>query len=455
MKYFRTANPLSLSLLSAFILLIMGGQPVFASEGGGHVEPFASPLLWLMTILVIAVVGKVGAQLLHQSTVLGELLVGVIAGNVLVHYSDVAVLLANFDLLDKPAQLAAYNLDMTKFEQHKMLVGFINNLGQLGVLFLMFMVGLENHVKEMIKVGFAALKVAIVGVVLPMLLGFAIAYVAIPNVGFVVAMFLGACLCATSVGITARVIKDLGLSNLAESKIILGAAVIDDVLGLLVLAMATSIATTQTLDMTAFYLLIKVAIFFALTLTLAPKLFHLIMPTLSGFLNSRLILSLIVCFVWSVISAQIGLAMIVGAFLAGLLLDDEYFTDHEELHHVVGPLESVLAPIFFVLMGFQVKLSVFFDPQNLVLLTLITVVALIGKVAAGYVVDKKHNRLAIGLGMIPRGEVGLIFVAVGKNLGVFDDKLFGAVVGMIIISTLVTPIFLSRSLSNARAECAN
>jgi Kef-type K+ transport system membrane component KefB len=290
-------------------------------------------------------------------------------------------------------------------------------------------------------------------------------------------IFIGATLCATSVGITARVLKDLGRLQTRESRIILGAAVIDDVLGLLLLAVVAgaikAAATGAQLSLLGVTIIAAKALVFligaiAIGHYLVPQVFHR-----ASHLESRgvlLALAIAFCFLLAWAASLVGLAPIVGAFAAGLVLDEAHFESFRDrgehrLDELLKPVSALLVPIFFVLMGLKVDLRAFARPELLGFAAVLTLAAIVGKqVCSLAVLEGRINRLAIGLGMIPRGEVGLIFAGIGATLvlpdaqGVSEPVIgaatFGAVVMMVIITTLVTPPALKWSLQRSPSAAA-
>ncbi|HEY8145197.1 MAG TPA: cation:proton antiporter [Kofleriaceae bacterium] len=404
--------------------------------GAEHVDPIASVVLHCAIVLVAAKLGGEIAVRLRQPAVLGELLAGVVMGN-LVWFDRIAA---------DPA---------------------IDLLARLGVLILLFEVGLESTVKQMLQVGLAAFLVAVVGVVAPFALGWGVGALLVPELGPYVHAFLGATLSATSVGITARVLKDLGAAQRDEARIILGAAVIDDVLGLVVLAVVSGaiVAAGQgsSLSVADVGLILGKATLFlvgslALGVVLAPHLFHL-----ASRLRARGVLLAVgvsVCFLFSWLASAIGLAAIVGAFAAGLILEDVHTRDFARrgehgLEDLLEPISSLLVPFFFVLMGMRTDLAAFADPEVLGLAGALTAAAILGKQACSLAVwGRPVDRLSIGIGMIPRGEVGLIFANIGLTLTlggrpVISPALYSAVVVMVIVTTIVTPPALTWSLARS------
>jgi Kef-type K+ transport system membrane component KefB len=435
--------------LVALILISTGcfftlAPAVYPAVGGGEGHALQPSVLVGIAVMLIAakLAGEVFERL-GQPAVLGELTAGIVLGNlVILGFSGVEPLKSN----DTIAALA-----------------------ELGVIILLFEVGLESDLKEMIEVGWSSLLVAVLGVIAPFLLGWGVSVYFIPEQATLGHIFIGATLCATSVGITARVFKDLGKLTTREARIILGAAVLDDVLGLLILAVvAGAIRAAGTGATLAMMDIALIAIKSLLFLVLAIAVGHLLMPRLlrgAGRFESRgvlLTLAISFCLVLAWAAAKVGLAPIVGAFAAGLVLDDVHYKPREGrvergLGDLLQPVSTVLVPIFFVQMGLKVDLRLFGQMGILGFALILTVAAVIGKqICSLGVVERGVDRLTVGLGMIPRGEVGLIFAGIGASLmlptttgtlaPVINSATFGAVVIMVIITTLVTPFALKWSL---------
>src|SRR6267378_7309875 len=437
-------------------------SPESASSAAGDahgLQPMV--LVGLACILVAAKLGGEFFERMGQPAVLGELVGGIMVGNlVLFGFTGAEPLKTN---------------------------EIISSLAEIGVIILLFEVGLESDLKEMMAVGWSSLLVAVLGVIAPFFLGWAVAAYFIPDEPRLVHIFIGATLCATSVGITARVFKDLGKLATREARIILGAAVIDDVLGLMILAVVAgaikATATGAALSVIDVSLIAARALIFLIG---AIALGHFVMPRLlrgAGRLESRgvlLTLAVSFCLFLSWVAAKFGLAPIVGAFAAGLVLDEVHYKPagarkERELEELLHPVSAVLVPIFFVLMGMKVDLRFFASGSasgqpawggaqlNLLGFALVlTLAAILGKqVCSAGVFERGTNRLAIGLGMIPRGAVGLIFAGIGatlmlpKSSGISEPVIgpttFGAILIMVIITTLVTPPALKWSLSRKGA----
>ncbi len=410
----------------------------FIASAGVHGDPIAPVVLALALILVAAKIGGDLARRIGQPAVLGELAFGVLIGN---------LSLAGFDGLEPIKQ-----------------DGTISMLASLGVLILLFEVGLESTISQMLKVGLSAFIVATLGVIAPFVLGWGVSAWLMPEHSIYLHIFIGATLCATSVGITARVFKDLDRSQSNEARVILGAAVIDDVMGLVILSAVTGLIVAAdrggafTLG-TILWPLGKALVFLAGSLILGAALTPKLFSFASRLKTSGVLLAtgLAFCFVLSWLANAIELAPIVGAFAAGLILEKAhyaYFAERgeHELEELIHPIASFLVPIFFVLMGMRTDLKSFAQPGVLGLAAALTIAAIIGKqVCSLGVIGKGVDRLTVGLGMIPRGEVGLIFANIGLGLKVggehiVDASSFSAIVVMVIVTTMVTPPALKWSL---------
>lgn len=427
-------RPIRATLLLPALLLL--GAPAFAA-GDAH-GAFGPLLVGLAAILVAAKVGGDLAARVGQPPVLGELLAGVLLGNV---------------ALTGWTGLEFIGTDPT-----------LAMLAELGVVVLLFQVGLESTVRQMLSVGLAATLVATLGVVAPFGLGYLVARWMLPAEEVYTHLFVGATLCATSVGITARVLRDLGESKSPEAGVILGAAVVDDVMGLVILAAVTSmIASAEagtSVDVAAIGWIVAKAVLFlggaiALGAALAPTIFRVgLKLKATGVL---LAFSLAFCFLVAWTGSWLGLAPIVGAFAAGLVLEGAHYQDfvargEHQLEELIEPVATFLLPVFFVRMGMGVDLTVFLDPNIMGTALLLTAAAMLGKQACALgVLGRGMRSLAVGIGMIPRGEVGLIFASVGASMTLHGHKvvspaLFSAIVVMVILTTVVTPPALTWSL---------
>ena len=424
-----------------------------------HGTPIAGVLLAIVVIVLAARIGGSIFESLGQPSVLGELVVGVLLGNLaLTGFTGLEFLRVDWPLDGK--------LHLADIEHCAGIV--IDALARIGVLLLMFQVGLENSVTRMRRVGVSACFVATLGVIAPFLIGWGSAHLLLPDAGWPVHVFLGAALCATSVGITARVFEDLGRSDSAESQIVLGAAVIDDVLALIVLSVVQALITSSGSPDAAnglgalVVITVKAGGFLLLAIVLGPWLSRQLFHTASLLHGRGLLIctALTICFGFSWASSVAGLAPLVGAFAAGLILESTQYrelSEHGEqpLHELLRPLTDFITPIFFVMTGFRVDLSSFADASVLGLTAILSFVAIAGKLVCGLGVRADTaNRLAVGLGMIPRGEVGLIFAGIGLSLTVNGEPLFApstyaALVATVMVTTLATPPLLMWSLNRS------
>lgn len=427
--------------LTPIAFLAAGSEP--ASHGG----PVVPVLLGLVLILAAAKLGGEVFERIGQPAVLGELIFGMVLGNLgLLGFGGLDFGGLNFLRADPGLEI----------------------LAQLGVILLLFQVGLESNVGEMLSVGWSSLLVAILGVIAPFFLGWGVSAWLLPEEETLAHVFIGATLCATSVGITARVLKDLGKLAARESKIILGAAVIDDVLGLVILSVVVgTISATNTggtLDTLDTLLIIgKAAAFLVGSILIGGWLSHRVFR-LAGFFRIQgmlLMLALAACFLLSYLADLIGLATIVGAFAAGLILDEVHYRDLGErtqhtLDELIHPIAGFLVPVFFVLMGVRVDLSTFGHVEVLGFAAMLSLAAILGKmICFGGVLERGLDRLSVAVGMVPRGEVGLIFAGIGAQLTLHGERVipppvFAAVVVMVIVTTLITPPALKVTL--ARGE---
>lgn len=456
-------------------------------EAGGHVDPFSTIMLELALIMLAAAIGRWAAMSLGQPAVLGELLIGVIVGNIayalgsplftlIMHLGDAqpvftemwrngfSITLASQQVFSStelvPGGVGQRLIEVITGPDGGTLVlmGFALWLfSNLGVILLLFMVGLESSVEEMLRVGPRATVVAVIGIVAPFGLSLVATLWLLPLVAMPVHIFIAATLCATSVGITARVFKDLKKIQTPEAKTILGAAVIDDILGLIILAVVVGIVSTGAVQLSEIGRISLMSILFLGAVILFGERF---VGWAVGIVRrvdperGKLLFPLALAFLMSWMANMIELATIVGAFAAGLILSEEHFADHYDnkftMETLIGPLEAIFAPVFFVLMGLQVNLGAFMEGDTIAVAGALTVMAILGKLVSGLGAGPNLDRLSVGLGMIPRGEVGLIFASIGKGLGVVTDSLFSAVVLMVIITTLITPMALRWSLFRGR-----
>jgi len=398
---------------------------VAASGGEDTVRFFA-----ILGLMIAA--GRLSAELFErvgQPPVLGELLAGILLGPSLLNVIPTAA--------GDP------------------LTPVIVLLAEIGVVVLLFEIGLETDLRQMRRIGAAAATVALVGVALPFGLG--LAYWLSPLNPYehtvasagTTAIFVGATLTATSVGITARVLADLKVMRTVEAQLVLGAAVIDDVIGLVLLGIVSGLAAGATFTAVDIGRKVVAAVGFlvvavAVGLLLAPRLFAMIdRMRVRGI---TLVFGFAVTLGLAALADVVGSALIIGAFAAGIILAGTQQV--KEIERGTQPVADIFTPVFFLLIGARVDLRMFApsDPATagvLVVGGVLTVIAILGKLATGWAAFwRRYNRWAVGFGMVPRGEVGLIFANIGLSVGVLSQSLFTAILLMVMITTFMAPLAL-------------
>lgn len=404
-----------------------GQEEAHAEDSSGHGPRIRDVFFTLIAILVFAKVLGEMAERRGQPAVLGELVAGVLLGA-----SVLGVV---------PASGEMYEI--------------IHVLAEIGVVLLLFEIGLETDLKEMFRVGPTAARVALIGVFLPFLLGFLYWYLASPSIGVrpdgvsfvVVAIFVGATLTATSVGITARVLSDLSRMHTPEARIIIGAAVIDDVLGIVILAVVSGMVGGVALGVLS---VSKIFVFAVGFLVLAVVLGTRFAPAIFDFVDRMrtrgVLLVAAFCFALGIaaLADLAGSAMIIGAFAAGLVLSST--NQFDTVVERIEPVADIFTPIFFVAVGAPVNVRLFipgtqdFDLGVLAVGLILTVIAIIGKLVSGFGVTRPDtSKLLVGVGMVPRGEVGLIFASIGLTAGILSSSVYSAILIMVILSTFIVP----------------
>jgi len=327
----------------------------------------------------------------------------------------------------------------------------IEIFAELGVIFLLFWVGLETRISDIREVGRTALLVGVLGVALPFAGGLGLGAGLGEDAGTTV--FLGAALVATSVGITSAVLIDLGVLGSRPSRTILGAAVIDDILAMIVLAVAVGIAGGEGTgapqvgnEVTSIVVVAALAAafvaFFALGGTRVMQRWPRLLKE-PRFSESPLLPAVIVCLGLAAFAAQIGLAAIIGAFLAGMMVAET--KEQHPIEDEVAPLYAFFPPFFFAFIGLELDLAELADAETLGLLALVTAVAAVTKLAGAWLGARSmggREALFVGVGMVPRGEVGIIVAGIGQAAGVIDAQLFAVIVGMSVATTLLAPPLL-------------
>lgn len=342
-------------------------------------------------------------------------------------------------------------------------------LAEIGILLLLFEVGLETDVGKVIKVGGQASMVALTGIVAPALLGFWITY-DVFQLELIPALFISGCLVATSIGITVRVLADLGKQNTKFSRIVIGAAVIDDIVGVVILALLYDLVVKGQISVIGTS---KLVLFIAVFLLIAPILAKLLVPLIAKFstisrtkgLIPTIVISMILGL--AVVSHEIGAPEMLGSFAAGIALARRFFlplgAEIEHYGHSIAsrieedmkPIIDLFVPIFFVMVGVSLNFKVidFSSVEFWSFAGVLSAVAIMGKLVSGvFVKGNLNEKVSTGLAMVPRGEVGLIFAEVGKRSGAFDDTVYAVIVFMVALTTLLAPLALRFSTRSINAE---
>lgn len=376
----------------------------------------------LLVLFIILVAAKLMAEVferLGQPAVVGEILAGVLIGSSVLNWVNP---------LGETGELTSMGT-------------IIDALAEIGVIFLLFTVGLETRPSDIFKVGKQATVVAILGVIVPFLAGWGLLTLW-PGHSWIEAIFLGAAMVATSVGITARVLSGMGLISTDAARIILAAAVIDDVIGLLVLAVVSSLAS-GSIDYTHIVITAALAIgFTVLMIIYGTRAVSILKSPINALRinHSLLMFALILCFGLAAVASKIGIAGIIGAFLAGVALSEA--TDGTELHHQSQSLTEFLTPFFLVNIGLKLDLSVFLSSEVIILSIIVTVLAVASKLIGCALPVWSSNRrraLQVGVGMVPRGEVGIVVAQIGLSLAAVGAGVYGVVLVMAVATTLIAP----------------
>ncbi len=438
---------------------------------------YSVPLIFgIFMILSFALLGRISARKLGLPTVLGELLAGVLIGNLFYFWGydlfvilregatcvDIASLALSGHTWDEAVQLVLAEdtgktlLDLLRGpngKQYLQISQAVELFSRYGVMFVMFHIGLGTYVIAQLRhVEPDSLKVAVIGAFAPMALGFLVLSLLTPDTSQVEHIFIAATLGTTGFAITARVLTRLRQNHSREARVILGAAAMDDVLGLVMLAIVSGIAVTGSaasgdIGGTA----IRVFLFLVCAFGLGPSFLRSLIWLLRrlDLLEAKLFVSFVMVMLLAGLASIVNLSPIVGAFAAGLLMHDSHFKSWGDLHQdkhtfseLFAPLEVIIVPIFFVMMGMQVKLETLLNWQAIYIVAGVLAAAVFGKWISGLGARSKVNRIAVGFGMMPRGEVGLAFAFIGKSLGVIDSAMFAVVVVVVVVTTLATPLML-------------
>lgn len=385
--------------------------------------------LILLVLFIIFAGAKLAGEIcrrLHQPSVIGEIIFGMLLGPLLLKLAGDA-------------------------HTHEVFTETLNVFAEIGVIILLFVVGLETRISEMLRVGRTALAVAISGVILPFGLGLALMLGLHQQVD--VALFIATALVATSVGITARVLSELRQTASRPALVILGAAVIDDILGLIVLSIVSGISDGQLSAFSIGLTIVEAAAFTVFVLFIGGRAAHRVSAHFSRLRIAQpaFVIPIALCLGLSALAAHIGLAAIVGAFLAGMV-----FAETKEAPTIQRSMDEVYAlmvPIFFVVMGTKVDIYSFARPEVLILGLMVTLLAIIGKVVgcglAAYKLGRQEAAV-VGIAMMPRGEVGIVVASIGLSRGIINDDIYSIVIFMSIITTLIAPPLLRLALSQPK-----
>jgi len=407
----------------------------------------------LLTISLIYLVSKIGSEVcarLRLPAVSGELIAGVILGvsglNLLVFITGETTTL--------PPLIQGFLENVYGLTDTEALKVFLFNgkvislLSDIGVIILLFEVGLESDLNELLSVGRQALVVAFVGVIVPFFFA-TIGLIYLFGVPPITAVFAGAALTATSIGITAKVLSEINHLKTTEGQIIVGAAIVDDILGIIILAVVASLIKTGQVEINSIIYLILVAVAFLVSAIVIGRFFTRFIVNVVDRMQTRgqlLVPALIFAFLLAYIAHRIGLETIIGSFAAGLVLAES--NKGEELKRLLAPVVDIIVPIFFVSIGAKTDLSILnpslpSNREGLVVTLFLITVAILGKLVTGLTVwNPSLNKMAIGVGMIPRGEVGLVFAEIGANSGAVPSAIIAAIIMMVITTTFLAPSWL-------------
>lgn len=388
----------------------------------------------LFQIFIIFVAAQIAGEIfrrIRQPVVIGELLIGVLIGPFALGWIAVPGHSLQGVFGDLHAAEEALHL-------------LLESIGELGAIVLLFVVGLETRLRDLLHVGIRAGGVAFLGVVIPFALGYA--FMVFYGEGNIEAMFVATAMVATSVGITARVLQEIGFMGATEAKIILAAAIIDDVLGLLLLTIVTGMAGSGSISLSETMIILVQALGFVAFVTIVVRYYfgrHQRIIARLGMPDPPMVFALAAMIGLAGLASYFGLAAIIGAFLAGMVFAE--LSDREGLMHRIQPLYHFLVPFFFVLTGAQVDWRIFGQGDVMIIAGVVTVLAVIGKLMAGILAGlgmKTRSLFIVGVGMVPRGEVGLIVASLGLSMSVINDELFSIVVIMAVVTTLIVPPIL-------------
>jgi Kef-type K+ transport system membrane component KefB len=454
-----------------------------------HGDPYARVFLVLALLLICAMAGHFVASKFNQSAVLGELAVGILVGALayqlsgpivtILRHSDqvtaatqkvlqqnldwqeaVRLTLAEADLSPQEKAQVQKVVASPQFSQYFMAARILHFFSSFGVVLLLFMAGLESTIDKLRRAGRAVAGLGFAEVSLTFVSCYAVVWLLSPGgQSPTLPLLVAGALSATSVGISARSFQDMNKLGLPEAQVVLGAAVLDDILSLIILAVVTGILTTGAVAMSTIALIVvKAVLFFAAVAWFGIKFLQKDIALIARLDQSHVKLyfsfGLLLILAW--LADLMGLATIIGAFAAGLILEDRYFqievkspAGEHSVESLLAPLEQLFAPLFFVLLGFQVDVTTFANLKVLVLGLVLTLVAILGKMAATLILKRGYHKLVVGFGLVPRGEVTLIFASLGKSMGILSTSLYSVLIIVVLLTTLITPPCLTWALGRS------
>jgi Kef-type K+ transport system membrane component KefB len=391
-----------------------------ANAGGEEGAAFENAFLSLLILFVAAKIGEEVFRRIHQPGVIGELIGGFIVG---------------------PFALGLVDITLTA-----------EVFAELGVIILLFVVGLEVRIDDLRAVGPMAIGVGVIGFILPILAGIAVGLAI--GTDMLAAVLIGLALAATSIGITSRVLAEMGVLDRAFSRVILGAAIVDDILALLAIGLLSGFAEGD-LGVDTVLVLIAGLVFVAVGLALAPlgRRVPRSVFVWPKFADTPVVPVFIIMFVGAVLATFVGLAAIIGAFVVGLIIAETPVRD--EVESGFRPLVGIFTPFFFAVTGANIDLSALLDFELLVIVLVLTVLGVITKLVGGFVGAfrlGRWNAVVVGLGMSPRGEVGIVVAALGLSLALIDRETYAVLLAAVILTTLVAPVMLQWAIPRARRD---
>ena len=474
-----------LAIVIAFtVFLALNAAPIEAGELSPElleeytsINPFSFILLEFGLIVILALIGHILSRLYHLPNVVGELIIGIIAGNILywldwspvfymlMHMGDAgevfkSVWTSNLSVADTIGNLYSLDNSETQDFENRLSEIFTSNqsptlvllgialwiFSNLGVFLLLFKLGLETKTEEIINAAEPlAFLVSMTGTLAPFFLGLVVGFWLLPDASISEHIFIAAALCTTSVVITDRMFRHFKKHQTREAKLVIHAAFIDDIFGIFLLSFITRIVLGKTQSISGiFALFFYSALMFVGIIVIGKQLVKYI-PRYYKFdpSHTRMLIPVIVVVLVSWLADYFNIGVISGAFMAGMILNN--MQDKKDLiNSLITPLEEIFSPIFFVFVGMQVNIKQFINLEIIWLALALLIAALLGKIAAGFVAKQNINRLAIGLGMIPRGEAVLIYISIGKILGVINDSMFSIITIIVLITNFVAPWAIKR-----------